>query len=94
MSALLEVRAVSKSFRGLRAVHDASFEIPEGDIVFHYDARAQAVVAASKAEGTPHEDSVVWAARGSYARNAGVQPHERFRGVDVSLRARPPVNTD
>jgi branched-chain amino acid transport system ATP-binding protein len=30
--ALLEVRAVSKSFRGLRAVHDASFEIAEGDI--------------------------------------------------------------
>jgi len=29
---LLEVRGVSKSFRGLRAVHDASFEIPEGAI--------------------------------------------------------------
>ncbi|HUQ76014.1 MAG TPA: ABC transporter ATP-binding protein [Burkholderiales bacterium] len=29
---LLEVRGISKSFRGLRAVHDASFEIPEGDI--------------------------------------------------------------
>jgi branched-chain amino acid transport system ATP-binding protein len=29
---LLEVRGVSKSFRGLRAVHDASFEIPEGSI--------------------------------------------------------------
>jgi branched-chain amino acid transport system ATP-binding protein len=29
---LLEVRAVSKSFRGLRAVHEASFEIGEGDI--------------------------------------------------------------
>ena len=32
MSALLEVRSISKSFRGLRAVSDASFEIPEGDI--------------------------------------------------------------
>jgi len=32
VSALLEVRAVSKSFRGLRAVNAASFEIPEGDI--------------------------------------------------------------
>ena len=30
--ALLEVRGISKSFRGLRAVSDASFEIPEGDI--------------------------------------------------------------
>jgi len=32
MSVLLEVRGISKSFRGLRAVHDASFDIPEGDI--------------------------------------------------------------
>jgi branched-chain amino acid transport system ATP-binding protein len=30
--ALLEVRGISKSFRGLRAVSTASFEIPEGDI--------------------------------------------------------------
>jgi branched-chain amino acid transport system ATP-binding protein len=30
--ALLEVRGLSKSFRGLRAVQDASFEIPEGAI--------------------------------------------------------------
>jgi len=29
---MLEVRNVSKSFRGLRAVRDASFTIPEGDI--------------------------------------------------------------
>jgi len=32
VSALLEVRGISKSFRGLRAVNAASFEIPEGDI--------------------------------------------------------------
>jgi len=32
VSALLEVRGISKSFRGLRAVGNASFEIPEGDI--------------------------------------------------------------
>jgi branched-chain amino acid transport system ATP-binding protein len=30
--ALLEARAISKSFRGLRAVHEASFEIAEGSI--------------------------------------------------------------
>ena len=29
---MLEVRNISKSFRGLRAVRDASFSIPEGDI--------------------------------------------------------------
>jgi branched-chain amino acid transport system ATP-binding protein len=29
---ILQVQNVSKSFRGLRAVNDASFELPEGDI--------------------------------------------------------------
>jgi branched-chain amino acid transport system ATP-binding protein len=29
---MLEVRGISKSFRGLRAVHDASFDIPAGRI--------------------------------------------------------------
>ena len=29
---ILEVRSISKSFRGLKAVKDASFELPEGDI--------------------------------------------------------------
>ena len=29
---LLEVRSVSKHFRGLRAVHDASFDVPHGEI--------------------------------------------------------------
>ena len=33
MSALLEVRAVGKSFRGLRAVHAASFDAAQGAIV-------------------------------------------------------------
>jgi len=32
VSALLEVRGISKSFRGLRAVSDASFEVPRGAI--------------------------------------------------------------
>ena len=32
MSALLDVRGISKSFRGLRAVSDASFEVPRGSI--------------------------------------------------------------
>ena len=32
MSALLEVRGISKSFRGLRAVTDASFDVPQGTI--------------------------------------------------------------
>jgi branched-chain amino acid transport system ATP-binding protein len=32
VSVLLAVRGISKSFRGLRAVHDASFELPEGGI--------------------------------------------------------------
>jgi branched-chain amino acid transport system ATP-binding protein len=33
MSALLEVDRISKSFRGLRAVQDVSFAVPEGEIV-------------------------------------------------------------
>ena len=32
MTARLEARGISKSFRGLRAVHEASFEIPAGSI--------------------------------------------------------------
>jgi branched-chain amino acid transport system ATP-binding protein len=32
VTALLEARGIGKSFRGLRAVHDASFEVPEGSI--------------------------------------------------------------
>jgi branched-chain amino acid transport system ATP-binding protein len=30
---MLEAKAISKSFRGLRAVHEASFAVPEGGIV-------------------------------------------------------------
>jgi branched-chain amino acid transport system ATP-binding protein len=33
VSALLQIRAISKSFRGLRAVSDASFDVAEGSIV-------------------------------------------------------------
>ena len=33
MSALLEVRAIAKSFRGLKAVSNASLEVPQGGIV-------------------------------------------------------------
>jgi branched-chain amino acid transport system ATP-binding protein len=33
MAALLEVDRISKSFSGLRAVEDVSFEVPEGEIV-------------------------------------------------------------
>ncbi|TAN47800.1 MAG: ABC transporter ATP-binding protein [Betaproteobacteria bacterium] len=33
MSSLLEVRALSKSFRGLKAVQNASFDVPQGGLV-------------------------------------------------------------
>lgn len=61
--------------------------VQEGDMVFHYDRSRspQAVVAVSRATGDLWEDSIVWAARGTYARNAGIEPHTR-PGLYAGLR--------
>lgn len=45
-----------------------------GDVVFHYDAGARAIVAWSTVTGASVEAPIVWAARGSYARDRGAQP--------------------
>src|ERR1044071_9529835 len=55
-----------------------------GDIVFHYDRPEQAIVARSVAFGEVWEDDIVWAARGTSARTAGIRPHPR-RGWYIGL---------
>jgi hypothetical protein len=55
-----------------------------GDIIFHYERPAQAIVALSVAIGDVWEDDIVWAARGTSARTAGIRPHPR-RGWYLGL---------
>lgn len=43
--------------------------VSPGDMVFHYSRPEQAIVALSVATGELWEDSLVWAARGTSARN-------------------------
>lgn len=52
-------------------------EVREGDVVFHYRKGAHAISSASTATGTVWEDPVIWAARGTTARSAGVVPYRR-----------------
>jgi hypothetical protein len=53
-------------------------EVREGDVIFHYDGIAQAIVARSRAVGTYWEDELLWAARGTSARAANIVPHPRL----------------
>ncbi len=52
-------------------------QVRPGDVVFHYDRAKSAIVARSTATGQFWDDKIVWAARGTYARDAGIAPHER-----------------
>lgn len=52
-------------------------EVQEGDVVYHWDKREEAIVAYSTAVGVAESSPIVWAARGSYARSKGTVPHER-----------------
>ena len=51
--------------------------VRQGDVIFHYDRNQQAIVARSIATGELWTDNITWAARGVYAREAGIQPHTR-----------------
>jgi hypothetical protein len=51
--------------------------VHQGDVIFHYDRNKQAIVARSIATGESWADNITWAARGAYAREAGIQPHTR-----------------
>jgi hypothetical protein len=52
-------------------------EIRDGEIVFHYQKQNSAIVAWSRTSGEHWEDEVVWGARGTAARTAGVVPYKR-----------------
>jgi hypothetical protein len=51
--------------------------VQSGDTLLHYDANIRAIVGSSIASGRVWEDTVVWGARGTSARNAGIAPHPR-----------------
>lgn len=60
-------------------------EARPGDIVFHYDGNANAITGSSVIAGAPVDRPIVWAARGSYARERGARPAE-LPGYAVPLR--------
>jgi hypothetical protein len=47
-----------------------------GDLVFHYDKRQAAITSVSRIAGPSIPSPIVWAARGSYARERGAAPEE------------------
>lgn len=47
-----------------------------GDVVFHYDSKRSAITAVSTIAGPAQNRPIVWAARGSYARQRGAEPRE------------------
>ncbi len=68
-----------------------------GDIIFHYYRPQQAIVARSVATGDLWEDELIWAARGSSARNAGILPHTRpgwYAGLEQYTALQNPVKLD
>jgi hypothetical protein len=58
-------------------IYDMVEEVDEGEIVLHYDRQERAIIAWSLTVGSAWRDTVVWAARGTYARDQNIQPHER-----------------
>lgn len=61
-----------------------------GDLVFHYDGNANAITSVSTVAGPPFERPIVWAARGSYARERGATPAE-VPGYAMPLRDHRPL---
>jgi hypothetical protein len=64
--------------------YDLLREVRERDFVLHYDRSERAIIAWSRAVGRAWPDDVVWAARGTSAREQNIRPHER-PGLRVSL---------
>lgn len=72
-------------------------EVREGDIVFHYHKDKGAIVAWSKASGSYWSDNVIWGARGTAARLAGVRPYLRAgwrHGLEGIQLLRPDVRLE
>ncbi|QNI35874.1 hypothetical protein [Edaphobacter albus] len=68
-----------------------------GDVVFHYDGNVQQIVAQSKVVGEHWGDEVLWAARGTSARSAGIEPHTRpgwYHGLEAFNRLNHPVDLE
>ena len=71
--------------------------ISPGDIVFHYDRNVGAITAKSLGIGKYWEDSIVWAARGAAAREAGIAPHLRpgwYLGLEQFKTLTTPLSLD
>ncbi len=66
-------------------------EAKQGDIVFHYDSNANAITSTSVVGGPPIERPIIWAARGSYARERGATPIE-LAGYAVPLKDHRPLS--
>lgn len=71
--------------------------IEDGDVVFHYHTDPEAIVAWSLASGEVWEDETIWAAHGTVARSAGVQPFARdgwYLGLQNTAWLENPVRTE
>lgn len=71
--------------------------VQEGDLIFHYDRNQQAIVARSTATGKLWTDSIIWAARGALAREAGIRPHTRpgwYVGLEDYQRLENPLELE
>jgi len=69
-------------------------EAKPGDVVFHYDKRRSAITSISRISANVVEAPIVWAARGTYARDKKLQPTlqpgyrialDQFHALDESL---------
>jgi hypothetical protein len=60
-------------------------DVQAGHVILHYEKRERAITSFSTATGAMRAGNVLWGARGSSARNAGVKPHDR-PGVYQELR--------
>lgn len=77
--------------------YDLVRQIPIGDVVFHYDTRHGAIVGSSVIVGQPWQDDIVWAARGTASRQAGIAPHVQlgwYRALQGFSSVEPPLTRD